>query len=58
MAAIRWFNEWKGPRPTLDTILEINAGWAGEQKIYRVRASRVVEHFGLNPGDWLETVSR
>ena len=58
MNAIRWFNEWKGPRPRLDAILEINAGWAGERKVFHVRARRVVEHFGLNPEDWLETVSR
>lgn len=54
MNAIRWFNEWHGPRPKSGDILEVHAGWGGEQKIYRVKASRVVEHFGLNPGDWLD----
>lgn len=53
MNAIRWFNEWHGPRPGRDTVLTVNAGWAHEQKTYRVRASRVVEHFGLRIEDWL-----
>jgi hypothetical protein len=54
MNAIRWFNEWKGPRPRLNTVLTIHAGWPCEQKTFHVRAARVVEHQGLEPRDWLD----
>ena len=57
MIALRWFNDkdsWHGPRPARDTILKITAGWAHQQKEYRVRASRVVEHYGLNVEEWLD----
>lgn len=54
MNAIRWFNDWYGPRPARDTILKITAGPAHNQKEYRVRASRVVEHYGLAVEDWLD----
>lgn len=54
MRAIRWFNEWHGPRPRRDTILTVKAGWGGAEKEYRVRAGRVVEHFGLDPAAWLD----
>lgn len=54
MNAIRWFAEWHGPRPHRNAVLTINAGWAHDQKTCRVRAARVVEHFGLRVEDWLE----
>jgi hypothetical protein len=54
MRAIRWFNEWHGPRPACGTILTVRAGSATKEREYRVRAIRVVEHFGLNPSDWLD----
>lgn len=54
MNAIRWFNEWHGPRPTPETVLRVTAGWYGDQKEYSVRADRVVEHFGLDPKNWLD----
>jgi hypothetical protein len=52
--AIRWFNEWKGPRPRQDTVLTIHAGWSGNQKTYRVSAGRVLEHYGLDARELLD----
>lgn len=54
MNAIREFHERGRVRPGMDTVLRVIAGWAHEEKEYFVRASRVVEHFGLNPSEWLD----
>lgn len=54
MKAIRWFNEWQGPRPRLGSVLEVHGGWSHTAKVYWVRARRVIEHFGLDPRDWLD----
>jgi hypothetical protein len=54
MNAIRWFNDWYGPRPGRDTILIVHANCKGKDQHFQVRAERVVQHFGLNPADWLD----
>lgn len=55
LKAIRWFNEWQGPRPRPESVLNVTGGWSGAAKEYRVRAGRVIESFGLNPHDWLDS---
>ena len=52
--ALSWFRDWYGPKPKMNTVLKIHAGWAGGQKTYYVRARRVLEHYGFDPREWLE----
>jgi hypothetical protein len=54
MNAIRWFNEWKGPRPRRSTVLTVDMTDMGKKNVFHVRAERVVKHFGLDPGQWLD----
>lgn len=44
--ALCWFRDWRGPHPDPDTILEVDAGWAHQQKTYCVRVSRVLAQYG------------
>lgn len=54
MNAIRWFNEWKGPRPRRRTVLTVDMTDMRKKQLFHVRAERVVEHFGLDPSQFLD----
>lgn len=51
-SAIQWFASWYGPRPTKDTVLRVELGLA-DQRIFHVRAGRVVEWRGEDVEKWL-----